>query len=165
MAQASSPSPSDKDGNALTLADLGDGAGAVTIGKGAGEAKSIDDLVNRINSLDDGLSAPVLQAKLNDAGQLEIKTLNGGNFSINVVGDNTDGTTSETTSSNLALAQALGLGSAAQKVADGGLTAGAQNYDVRVTSAAAASLTSKALYSAGNTLAKAIKATAIGNVK
>lgn len=112
---------------------------------------SADQLVTKINDLNAALSKPAIEAKLNDAGKLEIKALNGGSFALTLVGD----TGSPTLSEDLAFAQALGLGDSAKQVADGTLTGAAQNYDVMITSTAASSLTSKSLYSAANTLAKA----------
>jgi len=112
---------------------------------------SIDQLVTKINDLNQTLTSPAIQAKLNDAGKLEIKALDGASFSLTFVGD----TAAQTTAGDLALAQALGFGDTAQKVANGTLTSGVQNYDINITASASASLNSHALYSGQNTLAKA----------
>ncbi|MBL8668603.1 MAG: hypothetical protein JNM48_14185 [Rhodospirillales bacterium] len=112
---------------------------------------STDQLVGKINDLNQGLADPVIEAKVNDAGKLEIKALDGASFALKFTGD----TATPSTAEDLALAQALGFGDTAQKVADGTLTAGVQNYAVQVTASATASLNSLALYSGVNTLAQA----------
>ena len=112
---------------------------------------STDQLVTKINDLNQGLADPVIEAKVNDAGKLEIKALDGASFSLKFTGD----TATPTTAEDLALAQALGFGDTAQEVADGTLTSGVQNYAVQITASATASLNSLALYSGVNTLAQA----------
>ena len=66
----------------------------------------IDQLVTKINDLNQGLTDRVIEAKLNDAGKLEIKALDGASFSLTFVGD----TATPTTAEDLAFAQALGFG-------------------------------------------------------
>ena len=134
---------SDKNGAAVTLP----GSGQITFSAN----DSTDQLVTKINDLNQGLSEKVIEAKLNDAGQLEIKAVNGASFSLNFIG-NTGG--AEDTAANLAVAQALGFGGIADKVADGGEASGAQTYDVKITAKASAALDSIALYN-GSNLAKA----------
>ena len=112
---------------------------------------STDQLVTKINDLNQGLADPVIEAKVNDAGKLEIKALDGASFSLKFTGD----TATPTTAEDLSFAQALGFGDTAQKVADGTLTGGVQNYAVQITAGATASLNSLALYSGVNTLAQA----------
>jgi len=112
---------------------------------------STDQLVTKINDLNQGLTDPVIEAKVNDAGKLEIKALDGASFSLKFTGD----TATPTTAEDLSFAQALGFGDTAQKVADGTLTGGVQNYAVQITASATASLNSLALYSGVNTLAQA----------
>ena len=112
---------------------------------------STDQLVTKINDLNQGLADPVIEAKVNDAGKLEIKALDGASFSLKFTGD----TATPTTAEDLSFAQALGFGDTAQKVADGTLTGGVQNYAVQITASATASLNSLALYSGVNTLAQA----------
>lgn len=112
---------------------------------------STEQLVTKINDLNTSLSSPAIEAKINDAGKLEIKALDGGNFSLKFTGD----TATPTTAEDLAFAQALGFGDSAKQVANGTLTGAVQNYDVMVSAKAESSLTSNALFSASNTLAKA----------
>jgi flagellin-like hook-associated protein FlgL len=112
---------------------------------------STEQLVTKINDLNASLSSPAIEAKINDAGKLEIKALDGSNFSLKFTGD----TGTPTTAEDLAFAQALGFGDSAKQVANGTLTGAVQNYDVMISAKADSSLTSNALYSAANTLAKA----------
>ena len=131
----------DKDGSTVINAQ--------TVAIAAGD--STEQLVTKINDLNASLSSPAIEAKINDAGKLEIKALDGSNFSLKFTGD----TGTPTTAEDLAFAQALGFGDSAKQVANGTLTGAAQNYDVMVSAKAESSLTSNALYSAANTLAKA----------
>lgn len=103
---------------------------------------SIEQVVAKINDVNQGLTENVIEAKLNDSGQLEIKGLNGANFTMKF---ETTGT-AESVPDNLAMATALGFGSIAESVADGTEAANAQQYDVRVTALATPSITSVALY-------------------
>jgi flagellin len=133
-------------GTAVTLNNSG------TVGFSTND--SIDEIVTKINDLNQGLPEKAIEAKLNDAGQLEIKGVNGASFSLNFIGNNTDSTTENNTAANLALASALGLEKVADKVADGGESGGTQAYDIKLTAKASASLDSIALYN-GTNLAKA----------
>lgn len=132
----------------------------VTIGTTAGNAKSIDDLVNKINSLDDKAGNPLVQAKLDDKGQLQVTALGGNSVSVKFVGNNTTpGTTDVVDSANVSFAQALGFGGVANKVANGtdsaGDGTGTKYNDVVMTAKADASLTSVALYRGANSTARA----------
>jgi flagellin-like hook-associated protein FlgL len=123
-------------------------SGAVTLSTN----DSAEEVVAKINDLNQGLSSPVIQASLNDAGQLQIKGLDGASFSINFKGQNSGG---EDTSENLNLAQSLGFGSIAKAVNDGTETAAdVAQSDVKVTASASSSLTSVAMFN-GSNLAKA----------
>jgi flagellin-like hook-associated protein FlgL len=134
----------DKNGTAVTL---NPGSGQISISAN----DSVDQLVTKINDLNQGLNEKVIEAKLNDAGQLEIKAVNGASFSLNFIG-NTGAV--DDTAANLALAQALGFSGIADKVADGAESSNAQTYDIKITAKASASLDSIALYN-GTSLAKA----------
>lgn len=107
---------------------------------------TIDKLVANINALDDSAAKPVLEAKLNDKGQLEIKALNGARVSITF--DNNGNGAGETTTTNDAnMAASLGFGTVADSVADGGNTS---TKKTMVTLASSASLTSNAFYKSGS---------------
>jgi flagellin-like hook-associated protein FlgL len=107
----------------------------ITIADGDG----IDDLLNKLNGLradTDTGDVPILEAKLNDKGQLEIKTLNGGDLNINFnAADNTDAT-------NLAFASALGFGGQARAVGENA----AANNQVEITASASSKIKSFKLY-------------------
>lgn len=137
------------DGTSVTLGDpTGDGAGIV----GFTANDSIEELVTNINDLNQGLTSNVIEAKVDEAGQLEIKALDGASFTLNFVGDSAS---ADSTADNLGLAQALGFGNVATQVADGSLTGTNQDYNVQLSAKADASLSSVALYGSANTLAKA----------
>lgn len=123
---------------------------------------SIDDVIARINDLqiDDGNGVAnggqAFEASLNDKGHLQIKTLNGGNFSIdfdsNTAGDAAD----------LALASELGFGEIARINPSG--VANANN--ISFTAIAKAALTSFGLtYTDGNGVQQtALRSTTLNNV-
>lgn len=102
---------------------------------------NIEEIIAEINNIqfdngsDISSGGQAFEAKLNAAGQLEIRTLNGGNFSVDfdsaTAGDPAD----------LAMANALGFGEIARVVSDG---AGTNN--ISFSAIAKASLTSFALY-------------------
>lgn len=96
---------------------------------------SIEQLVSEIND-NNNLTDRVVEARLNDEGQLEIKALNGGDVSIDFV------TANDTDAENLGLAQALGFGDSAVLVGDG---AGGNN-SVQLTALGTPALESFALY-------------------
>lgn len=104
---------------------------------------SIDQIIAEIND-NNNLTDRVVEARLDDEGNLEIKSLNGGDVRINFV------TAAATDAANLGLAQALGFGDQALIRADGGN--GTNN--VEVTALSSPSLTSFALYEASGDLAE-----------
>lgn len=99
---------------------------------------SIDELITRIND-NNNISEPVIEASLDSNGQLQLRTLNGGDFSVNF---NAAGGTAN---DHLALADALGFGSVARLTGDG-----TGNDIVTVTSSAATVLRSFSLYESGS---------------
>jgi flagellin-like hook-associated protein FlgL len=111
----------DEDGEAVQIGAFGAGAtdtATITINTN----DSIEELITEINNiqLSDGATVPTanggqaFEAKLDDKGQLQIRTLNGGDY--NAVFTSAAGTTN---SDDLAVAQALGFGNAAQVVLRG----------------------------------------------
>ena len=104
---------------------------------------SIDQIISEIND-NNNLTERVVEARLDDEGNLEIKSLNGGDVRINFV------TAAGTDAANLGLAQALGFGDEALIRADGGN--GTNN--VEVTALSSPSLTSFALYEGSNNIAE-----------
>jgi len=104
---------------------------------------SIEQIIAEIND-NNNLTDRVVEARLDSEGNLEIKSLNGGNVRINFV------TAAATDAANLGLAQALGFGDQALIRADGGN--GTNN--VEVTALSTPSLTSFALYEASGNLAE-----------
>lgn len=110
---------------------------------------SIEQIVTKINDLNDTNNVNAISAKLNDAGQLEITSTNGGNMSIEFV------TANDTDAENVAMAAALGFGQAAEIVENGVENAGAQENDVLLTAVSGTAMTSVALYDASDSLADA----------
>ena len=104
---------------------------------------SIDQIIAEIND-NNNLTERKVEARLDDSGNLEIKSLNGGDVRINFV------TAAATDAANLGLAQALGFGDQALIRADGGN--GTNN--VEVTALGSPALTSFALYEGVNDLAE-----------
>lgn len=104
---------------------------------------SIEQIVSEIND-NNNLSERKVEARLDANGNLEIKSLNGGDVRINFV------TAAGTDAANLALAQALGFADKALVRADGGN--GTNN--VELTALASPALTSFALYEAAGDLAE-----------
>ena len=104
---------------------------------------SIEQIIAEIND-NNNLTERVVEARLDSEGNLEIKSLNGGDTRINFV------TAAATDAANLGLAQALGFGDQALIRADGGN--GTNN--VEVTALSSPSLTSFALYEASGNLAE-----------
>ncbi len=139
-----------EDGTAISIGNYGGAVaatGTVTITSGM----SIDQLITAINDFhfSDEAAAPTasgdqaLEASLDDAGQLQLRTLNGGNLNIEFVA--TGG--GATDAANLAEAADLGFGDLARLVTDGG--AGTNN--VEVTAVADVALRSFALYDSTTT--------------
>ncbi|MCB9996517.1 MAG: flagellin [Rhodospirillales bacterium] len=130
---------------------------------------SIEDLVNSINDIHIDATPydntaniangnQAFEAKLNESGQLEIRSLNGGNFNIDFVETTTAAGADDTT--NLAFASALGFGDVADVVSDG---AGTNN--VEVSAVADVALRSFQLYRtvSGNQVA-ALRSTTLDNI-
>ncbi len=108
---------------------------------------TIDKLVANINALDDSAAKPVLEAKLNDKGQLEIKALSGARVSITFDSDGDGSGETTTAAADANMAASLGFGTVADSVADGGNTG---TKKTMVTLASSASLASNALYKSGS---------------
>jgi flagellin-like hook-associated protein FlgL len=106
----------------LDAADASPSTTALTITISAGD--SINELLTKIND-NDNIAEPVIEASLNSDGELEIRTLNGGDFQVDFV------TGGDTDAENLALAEAVGLGQVARVVQDG-----TGNNNVQFTSSA-----------------------------
>ncbi len=104
---------------------------------------SIEQIIAEIND-NNNLTERVVEARLDSEGNLEIKSLNGGDTRINFV------TAAATDAANLGLAQALGFGDQALIRADGGN--GTNN--VEVTALSSPSLTSFALYEGAGNIAE-----------
>lgn len=133
--------PSDSDVNVFDEAGAnGSNDGTVQIAA----TDSAAELVTKINDLNSGLTSAVIEAKLNDSGQLEIRSLNGGDLRIDF--ESNGGSDAE----NLGLASALGFGNEAKLVADG-----TANNNVEFTQSASASLTSFAFHEADGSIAEA----------
>lgn len=108
-------------------------AGVVTLSTN----DSIEQIITQINDLNDGVTdGPVIEASLDADGQLEIRTLNGGDFQLDFV--RPAGTVAE----NLGLAEAFGFGTTARVVGDGT----AATTSVQFTASASTSLRSFQLY-------------------
>jgi hypothetical protein len=105
--------------------------------------------VAKINALDDAAASPILEAKLDNSGQLEIKALNGARVSVSFVSDSTAANVYDATNTtaNLQLAASLGFGDVAEAVLNGATAA--TDKDTRMTLTSSASLTSTALYKSG----------------
>ncbi|MCB9996515.1 MAG: flagellin [Rhodospirillales bacterium] len=132
----------DEDGNAVGLGAYG-AATAATATVSIDDLTSINDLIAAINdlTLDDGngnaTGDQAFEASLDASGQLQIRTLNGGDFNLNFVAFN------DTDSENLSLANELGFGSVARVMPDGGV---APSNNVEFTSVADVVLDSFTFY-------------------
>ena len=102
---------------------------------------SIDELMTRIND-NNNISTPVIEAGLDADGNLQLRTLNGGDFSIQF------NASVATTEGRLALAEALGFGQVARLNGDG--VAGSAEDLVAVTASANTVLKSFSLYESGS---------------
>ncbi|MGZ9097040.1 MAG: flagellin N-terminal helical domain-containing protein [Micavibrio sp.] len=134
----------DEDGNAVNIGAYG-AAATPTADITIDTNDSIDELIAEINNLHvtDGANAlgeRAFEASLDESGNLQIKTLDGGNFSINFV--SAAAGTPENDAGNLGLAAELGLANVARLVPDG--AAGTSN--VEFTTISDVSLNSYALY-------------------
>ena len=114
---------------------------------------SADDLVNAINDINDQLRAEneitddVIQARLDENGQLDIRALNGGDLQLNLFSDASTAADQENDAENLNLAQTLGLSGQTSLVNDGTLTGGfTQQNDVTITALGSPTLQSVQLF-------------------
>lgn len=110
---------------------------------------SIEELITEINDIRDANSNRVIEAKLDDSGQLEIKSLNGGDLQIDF------NSNAATTVADRGLAQALGFGTLdLDNYSDADIAAGAVD-EVRITASANAALVSTPFFESGdNTVAE-----------
>lgn len=105
---------------------------------------SIDELITSIND-NNNIQTPVLKAGLNSDGQLEIKTLNGGDFQIDFISNAPIG--ADTDATNLSLSAALGFGEIVKVIGDETINANSNN--VQFTSLASTTIRSFEFYEAG----------------
>lgn len=92
---------------------------------------STDDLLAKINNIVDVDNNHIINASLNEKGQLVIKTTNGDNFSAAFT------TTGASAATNLGFATSLGLGNVAKVTADGTATPAAVGFTAKSESALA----------------------------
>jgi len=107
------------------------GGGSVAIATG----DSIDQLITKINDVQDADGNQVLSARLDESGKLEVKALNGASMRMVV-----DATVADTDVADIGLASALGLPT--KIVQDGVANAGGRTGTVELTAVAKPSLTS-----------------------
>jgi flagellin-like hook-associated protein FlgL len=105
---------------------------------------SINELITEIND-NNNIQSPVIEASLTSDGQLEIKTLNGGDFQIDFISNAPIG--ADTDATNLALASALGFGEIARVVGDETINANSNN--VQFSSLASRTIKSFEFFDAG----------------
>jgi flagellin-like hook-associated protein FlgL len=136
----------DTDGNVIDLDTYGTANPADSQDVTIAANTSIGDLVNSINNLVNAAdNSHVLEASLDEKGQLQIRALNGGRFNVNFKTNLSGG---EDDASNLGIANMLGFGSIAKPVRDGGAS-GTNN--VEFTASNAVTLNSFELYDSGTT--------------
>lgn len=151
----------DEDGVAVNLGAFNGAAGAtadITVAANL----STEELIAAINNLNlqvggagNAVGDQAFEASLDESGQLQIRTLNGGDFRLQFV------TVAATDAADLALAAELGFGDSARIVGQGGA---ANNNNVEFTSVADVSLQSFALVSdALGTVA--LRSTTINNLR
>lgn len=135
-------SVTDKDGASVNIGNFG-GAAAATQAITFATNDSIENIINRINDIHlqvNGAGLAVgeqaFEASLNDAGQLEIRTLNGGDFRLQF------NTVTNTDAADLAAAADLGFGGQARVAGD----QTAANTAVELTAVADVALRSVDLY-------------------
>lgn len=127
----------DTNGSAMNLGTYG-GAGAATMAITIDPNESIDDIITEINDIHidtgtgiaDGVQA--FEAKLDASGRLQIRTLNGGNFSIEF-----QGSTNTSDAADLALASDLGFSNVTRLMpngAGGNITGASAIKDAALTS-------------------------------
>jgi len=141
-------SVTDDDGNAINLGSFSSAAASATatatITITNPPAMSVDDLIAAINDLhlDNGSGVAngpkAFEASLNEKGQLQIRTLNGGDFNLRFEATGGGGTDA----ADLVLAEELGFGGIARLVGDG-----AGNNTTQFTALADVALASFAFYS------------------
>ncbi len=147
----------DDEGNAVAISPYGvNGAASATIA--IGQNMSTDQLLAAINDLridEDGAAGAgtaqgqqAFEATLNDKGYLQIRSLNGGNYSMTFEGTRAVAGDGEDNAADLALANALGFGKLARVTGDqADLTAaGTNTSSVQFTAIADVALRSFALY-------------------
>lgn len=117
---------------------------------------SIDDLVNEINSIEDGDGNKIMSASITDSGKLQINTLNGTNAKIQV-------DTSAGTNSLAATQTAIGELGMSSIFADIDPTGTADGMAVNIE--ANASITSQALYDATDSDSVAKRSTLLVNLE
>jgi flagellin-like hook-associated protein FlgL len=130
------------DGNVLNVGTYGSTATAATMAITIDPNESIEDIITEINDIHidngsgtaDGVQA--FEAKLDASGRLQIRTLNGGNFSIEF-----QGSTNTTDAADLALASDLGFSTIARLSPNG-----AGGNTTSVSAIADAALTSFRLF-------------------
>jgi flagellin len=140
-----------KAGEALDIGTFGAaGAGKIQVTIGLNE--SIQDIVAKINDLHiqptNGTSAigeKAFEAKLNDKGFMEIRSLNGGNFTMGF--ESVAGTSGTANAAELAFASALGFGEQTKIMGDTATTA---TNDIGFTAMADVALRSFSLHKNDN---------------
>jgi len=136
-----------------TLSDAGGGAGTVVIASG----DSIDQVITKINDITNASGEAVLKAELNGAGQLSVKALNGGIFTMAFDQNGTGaasgaiGANPNTQATDLAFASALGFGGQALATSVTGTTSTNQLTEISVTALANTKLSSGLFYNNGGT--------------
>lgn len=121
---------------------------------------SIEEIVTKIND-NNNLANRVVEARLDDAGQLEITAINGGDLNIQFIADTAD--TPAADAINTAFAQALGFGDLVTLNPD---SAAAGSNVVELTSLGTASLTSLNLFfDDGGTLRTAQRSTLLEDLQ
>ena len=133
---------------------------SVTLGTGAGEASTAEELVALINAETDTTAgdARVFDASINDEGGLEIAKLDGGSFEIVF---NANGAFAAATDRQFA--NALGFGNTYGDQQTGGATAGLDEIGYTVSNQAA--LTTKALTDNNNSNATATRSTLLTDLR
>lgn len=110
----------DTDGDSQEIGNY-NAAGAATVGVNIAANQSIEELIGLINDIrvndgaagDPAIGQQAFEASLDSSGRLQIRSLNGGDFSVNFTSTTDDDPT------NFAAASALGFGEIARIVRDG----------------------------------------------
>jgi len=153
------------DGSAITVAPDVNGALGATATIAIGANDSINDLINNINAiqLSDEQAVPTatggqaFEASLDESGQLQVRTLNGGDFNLQFA------SLAATDGGDLALANGLGFGNTARIANDG---TGAANNNVELSAVADVALRSFELTftNAGGQEQTALRSTLLNNL-